>query len=102
MPLARFPFYHEVRRKVTRDGHIAVNKAFYSVPPEYLGRNVWVRHNRRLVRILNERMDPIAKRCVFNKVIRLPQPLRLAVPVQNDRKRRTGRRQPVLVCRSYG
>ncbi|WP_197231437.1 IS21 family transposase [Novipirellula artificiosorum] len=60
LPLERFPFYHEARRKVTRDGHIAVNKAFYSVLPEYLGRSVWVRHNSRLVRILNERMELIA------------------------------------------
>lgn len=60
LPSERFPFYYEVRRKVTRDGHIAVDKAFYSVPPEYLGCTVWVRYNSRLVRILNQRMELLA------------------------------------------
>lgn len=62
MPLAaeRFPYYEEGRRKVSRDGHIEVKKAFYSVPPEYLGRQVWVRWNSRFVRILNDRMESIS------------------------------------------
>lgn len=60
LPSERFPFYEEGRRKVSRDGHIEVKKAFYSVPPEYLGRQVWVRWNSRTVRILNDRMESIA------------------------------------------
>ena len=37
-PLApeRFPFYHESRRIVSRDGHIEVAKSCYSVPREYV------------------------------------------------------------------
>lgn len=53
LPLERFAFYHEAKRKVSRDGHISVNRSFYSVPPEYLGREVWVRHDSRLVRIFD-------------------------------------------------
>jgi hypothetical protein len=30
------------------------------VPPEYLGRNVWVRWDARLVRVFNDRMEPLA------------------------------------------
>lgn len=60
LPADRFPFYEEGRRKVSRDGHIQIQRAFYSVPPEYLGRIVWVRWNSRIVRILNDRMEQIA------------------------------------------
>jgi transposase len=62
LPLAkeRFPFYHEGRRKVNRDGHIEVAKAYYSVPPEYLGRQVWVRWDSRIVRIFNDSFQQIA------------------------------------------
>jgi len=61
-PLAgeRFPFYHEGRRKVNRDGHIEVAKAYYSVPPEYLGQPVWVRWDSRVVRVYNDRFEQIA------------------------------------------
>lgn len=63
LPAERFPFYHERRRKVYRDGHVAVENAYYSVPPEYLGRVVWVRWNSQTVRILNQRMESIALHC---------------------------------------
>jgi len=62
MPLAgeRFPSYHEGRRKVNRDGHIEVARAYYSVPPEYLGRRVWVHFDSRMVRIYNNHLQQIA------------------------------------------
>jgi transposase len=60
LPIERFPFFHEGRRSVHRDGHVEVDKAYYSVPPEHMGRRVWVRWDARLVRILNDRMEPIA------------------------------------------
>jgi transposase len=60
LPVDRFPFYHEGRRVVHRDGHVEVDKAYYSVPPEYLARHVWVRWDARLVRICNERLESIA------------------------------------------
>jgi transposase len=60
LPQERFPFFHEGRRSVHRDGHIEVAKAYYSVPPEYLARHVWVRWDGRLVRIFNERLEQIA------------------------------------------
>jgi transposase len=60
LPLERFPFFHEQRRAVHRDGHIEVDHAYYSVPPEYLGRRVWVRWDARMVRVFNDRMEQIA------------------------------------------
>ncbi len=60
LPEQRFPFYHEGRRKVNRDGHIEVAKAYYSVPPEYLGHQVWVHWDSRLVRLYNEQLQQIA------------------------------------------
>lgn len=60
LPAARFPFFEEVRRKVNRDGHVEVDRAYYSAPPEYLGRQVWVRWDNRVVRIFNHRMEQIA------------------------------------------
>src|ERR1051325_3152787 len=59
LPTERFPFFHESRRKVNRDGHIEVARAYYSVPPEYLGRQVWVRWDGRVVRVFNERFEPV-------------------------------------------
>lgn len=60
LPAGRFPFFHEARRRVHRDGHIEVAKAYYSVPPEYLGREVWARWDGHLVRVYNQRMQQIA------------------------------------------
>jgi transposase len=59
LPLEPFPSFHESRRSVHRDGHVEVMHAYYAVPPEYLARRVWVRWDSRLVRIFNERMEPI-------------------------------------------
>jgi transposase len=60
LPAGRFPFFAEGRRKVNRDGHVEVAKAYYSVPPEYLGRQVWARWDGRVVRIFNSRFQQIA------------------------------------------
>jgi transposase len=62
LPLCRdrFPCFHEGRRVVARDGHVEVARAYYSVPPEYLARRVWVRWDLRLVRVFNHRWEQIA------------------------------------------
>jgi transposase len=59
LPLERFPFFHEGQRRVQRDGHVEVDKAFYSVPIEYLGQVVWVRWDTRTVRVFNDRFQQI-------------------------------------------
>ena len=43
LPADRFPFFHEAYRAVHRDGHLEVDKAYYSAPPEYVARRLWVR-----------------------------------------------------------
>lgn len=60
LPATRFPFFHEGQRSVHRDAHVEVDRAYYSVPPEYLGHRVWVRWDSRLVRIFNGRMEQLA------------------------------------------
>jgi transposase len=60
LPTERFPNFHEAQRSVNRDGHVEVAKAYYSAPPEYLGRRVWVRWDGRTVRIFNHRFEQIA------------------------------------------
>jgi transposase len=60
LPAARFPFFHEEQRVVHRDGHVEVARAYYSVPPEYVTRLVWVRWDERTIRIFNNRFEQIA------------------------------------------
>ena len=59
LPSEPFPSFREARRTVHRDGHVEVDRAYYSVPPEYLARRVWVRWDARLVRIFNDRMEQL-------------------------------------------
>lgn len=60
LPRDRFAMFQEARRTVSRDGHLEVDKAFYSAPPEYITRRVWVRWDARLVRVFNDRWQQIA------------------------------------------
>jgi transposase len=60
LPADPFPSFREARRTVHRDGHVEVDHAYYSAPPEYLARRVWVRWDARLVRVFNDRMEPVA------------------------------------------
>jgi hypothetical protein len=60
LPQSLFPVFSEAPRTVHQDGYIALEKAYYSVPPEYVGRQVWARWESRLVRIYNLRMEQIA------------------------------------------
>jgi len=60
LPVERFPFFHEGRRSVNRDGHCEVAKSYYSAPPEFVGREIWVRWDSRLVRLFNEKWEQVA------------------------------------------
>ena len=60
LPAGRFPSFEEGKRSVHRDGHIEVKKAYYSVPPEYTGREVWARWDGHIVRVFNCQMEQIA------------------------------------------
>lgn len=60
LPVGRFASFAEAKRRVHRDGHVEVRQAYYSVPPEYVGREVWARWDGHLVRIYNGRMEQLA------------------------------------------
>jgi transposase len=60
LPEERFANFREAQRIVHRDGHVEVDKAYYSVPPEYLGHTVWARWDQRLVRVFNQRFELLA------------------------------------------
>ena len=60
LPAMVFPAFTEAPRTVHRDGYVEFQRAYYSVPPEYVGRQVWVRHETRLLRIYNTRRQQIA------------------------------------------
>jgi hypothetical protein len=60
LPRDRFTMFHEARRTVSRDGHLEVDKAYYSAPPEYIRRRVWLQWDTRLVRVFNDQWKQIA------------------------------------------
>jgi transposase len=60
LPAGLFPVFVEALRSVHRDGYVEFKKAYYSAPPEYVGRQVWVRQETRLLRLYNTRREPIA------------------------------------------
>ena len=57
LPAGLFPVFEEAPRTVHRDGYVEFKRAYYSVPPEYVGRQVWVRRETRLVRLYNPRRE---------------------------------------------
>ena len=60
LPPARFPCFEEAERVVSRDGHVEVAKAYYSAPPEFVGRTVWVRWDGHVVRLFDQHLRQIA------------------------------------------
>lgn len=60
LPAGLFPCFHEAQRSVHRDGHVEYKKAYYSVPPEHVGRQVWVRGDTKLLHIYTLQMRQIA------------------------------------------
>ena len=60
LPLERFPFFHEAQRIVNRDGHVEVAKAYYSAPPEFVGRKIWARWDGRVVRLFDQQLKQLA------------------------------------------
>jgi transposase len=60
MPVCRFDLFQEALRSVNRDGHVQVAGAYYSVPAEFLGQRLWARWDGRTVRLLDQKMRPVA------------------------------------------
>jgi transposase len=60
LPASLFPVFEEAPRTVHGDGYVELKRAYYSVPPEYVGRQVWARWEARLLRVFNQRREVIA------------------------------------------
>jgi len=60
LPAGLFPVFEEASRTVHRDGYVEFKRAYYSAPPEYVGRQVWVRQETRLLRLYNTRREQVA------------------------------------------
>jgi len=59
LPATLFPLFREAPRTVHRDSYVEVAKAYYAVPPEYIGQKVWARWDQREVRLFNLRWQQI-------------------------------------------
>ena len=60
LPAGRFPCFQEAQRSVNRDGHVEVARAYYSAPPEFVGRTLWARWDGRVVRLFDQQFKQIA------------------------------------------
>lgn len=60
LPKERFPIFEEAERIVHRDGHVAVENSFYSIPPEFVAQAVWVRWDSHCVRVFDKSFNQIA------------------------------------------
>lgn len=59
LPAGLFPSYQEGRRSVHRDSYIEVAGAYYEVPAQYIGKQVWVRWDAAMVRVFNAKMEKL-------------------------------------------
>lgn len=53
LPGEAFSFFEQARRLVHQDGHVQVKDAFYSVPHQLVGKEVIIRFDDRLIRVLD-------------------------------------------------
>jgi transposase len=60
LPDSLFPCFEEAPRKVHRDSYVEVKGAFYEVPAQYVGKEVWARWDGAMVRVFNLKMEQIA------------------------------------------
>jgi hypothetical protein len=59
LPDSLFPSFQEARRSVHRDSYVEVARAYYGVPAELIGHQVWVRWDSRCVRVFNQQMEQV-------------------------------------------
>jgi transposase len=60
LPASLFPCYEEGRRSVHRDSYIEVKGAYYEVPAQYIGQQVWARWDAAMVRVFDHKMEKLA------------------------------------------
>lgn len=59
LPPELFPCYQESTRLVHRDSYVEVQRAYYQVPAEYVGRRLWVRWDSKMLQVFDEDLRPI-------------------------------------------
>lgn len=59
LPPELFACYQESTRLVHRDSYVEVQRAYYQVPAEYVGRRLWVRWDSKMLHVLDERLQPV-------------------------------------------
>ena len=57
----------KARRSVHRDSYIEVQGAYYEVPAQYIGKQVWARWDGSMVRVFDARMQPITSHTRLEK-----------------------------------
>jgi transposase len=60
LPDSLFPCFEEAPRKVHRDSYVEVKGAYYEVPAQFVGKEVWVRWDGAMVRAFDLKMEQIA------------------------------------------
>lgn len=60
LPAGLFPSFSEGRRSVHRDSYVEVAGAYYEVPAQFIGREVWVRWDAAMVRVFDPKMTHLA------------------------------------------
>jgi len=60
LPDSLFPCFEEAPRRVHRDSYVEVKGAYYHVPVQYVGKEVWARWDAAMVRAFNLKMEQIA------------------------------------------
>lgn len=63
LPESLFPSFSEGRRSVHRDSYIEVAGAYYEVPAQFIGRNVWARWDAAMVRIFDQNLSQLCCHC---------------------------------------
>jgi transposase len=61
LPLEPFRFYQFGERRVNLDGCVEVDAAYYSAPPGWIGREVKVQWDQRIVRVLDPRTGQLLR-----------------------------------------
>jgi hypothetical protein len=61
LPPTRFEYYRIVQRRVHLDGHVEVDRAYYSVPPRYGGTTVVVHVGRLWLRVIDPHTQTLVR-----------------------------------------
>lgn len=67
LPDSLFPCYEEGRRSVHRDSYVEVKGAYYEVPAQYIGKQVWVRWDAAMVRVFDAKMEKLTAHARLEK-----------------------------------